>query len=343
MYIDATIECTMSKCETIRGKCPTCFLEQDITIWGSVNTSLNPELKPKVLSQDILRLKCSACNGILMLGYPLLYNDMAKQLMIWLKPGQQDQMPSPPPFMGDYRLRVVRSPNGLVEKILVFDADLDDRVIEVVKLGVCRELISSYGGALEKLHALPFDASGLLFVFRSSTKNDDKLWFLLLLQEQPQLPCLVAVDFAQYSVALARLGKMPEGGVEPGRWHTLDFEWAHRTVSADDVPLKIEMIVSPDLLMAHPVAASLWQKHVELMSKVAGPAERHEHEEIDGHINTVKSPLILVFFLAAAICFVAWVASRAEQVSPSPVWIWASGLGCLLFLGLSIWKSLAAK
>ncbi len=274
----------MSKCETIKGKCPICLLEQDVTLWNSVNTSLNPELKPKVLSQDILRLKCSGCKGILMLGYPLLYHDMGRQLMISFAPAPQERMPSPPPFMGDYQLRVVRSPNHLVEKILLFDAGLDDRAIEIIKLGVCRELISGYGDTLEKLKAVPLNASGLLFVGKTSvsaTSDDkpaDKLLFLLLLQQQPEMPIFVQVDFALHSDASSRLDKMPEARIEQGTWHAFDFDWACRASNTDTTPFKIELIVAPHLFAVLPAAASLWQKHVELFSKAQKHAESDQQD-----------------------------------------------------------------
>lgn len=261
----------MSQCETVKGKCPTCFLEQDITLWNSINTSLNSELKPMLLSQDILRVKCSGCGAILMLGYPLLYHDMEKQLMISFEPGPQEEMPAPPPFMGDYQLRMVHTPNHLVEKILLFDDGLDDRAIELVKLRVCHELISAYGDTLEKLGAIPLDASGLLFVGKNSAKSDDveadTLLFLLLLQQHSEIPIFVQVDFAEYQAASDRLSKIPQASVESGKWYAFDFDWARSTLHTECAPLKIELLVAPHLLMAFPVASSLWQKHVELLSR----------------------------------------------------------------------------
>jgi hypothetical protein len=65
---------------------------------------------------------------------------MDRLLMIWFMPG--DETPPPVPELltevtGDnaetYRFRLVRSPNELKEKIFLSDADLDDRVVELMK------------------------------------------------------------------------------------------------------------------------------------------------------------------------------------------------------------------
>jgi hypothetical protein len=201
--------------------------------------------------------------AILMLGYPMLYHDMEQRLMISFVAGPQAGMPSMPAFVGDYRMRVVRSLNHLVEKILVFDGALDDRAIEVVKVEVCHALIASYGSVLEKFNALPLNASHLLFVGQAA----EKLVFLLLLEEQARMPVFVQVAVASYADAIIRLDKIPEARLESNKWHAVNFEWARRIVKSDGVPLSVELIVAPGLLEALPAAASLWQKHMELVAK----------------------------------------------------------------------------
>jgi F0F1-type ATP synthase assembly protein I len=49
----------------------------------------------------------------------------------------------------------------------------------------------------------------------------------------------------------------------------------------------------------------------------------------------LKRTLIVVFALAAAICFVAWVGARAERVSAA--WVWSWGIGMVIFSAAMVW------
>ena len=204
-----------------------------------------------------------------MYGYPLLYHDMDKRVMIWCAPRPLDQLPSPPLVAG-HRLRVVHSPNHLVEKILAFDAGLDDRAIEILKLGVCRDLSSRYSNALYKLGALPLNAGSIIcagrFIPGNSVNPAEKLLFVLLLQEQPLLPVCIPVGLPEYANAVARIDQMPEAKSDSGTWHSVDYRWACRVVKNEVIPLEIEMIVDP-FLMGCRAAVLFHSNHVQLSSK----------------------------------------------------------------------------
>ena len=66
--------------------CPKCDNSQDFEIWNSINVSLDPRLKERVLNRSVLTFECEKCGykeeGI----YPLLYHDMDKKLMLFLLP-----------------------------------------------------------------------------------------------------------------------------------------------------------------------------------------------------------------------------------------------------------------
>lgn len=64
-------------------KCPKCGKEFEITVYESINTSLNPELREKVLDGSIFNFKCPHCGEVHNLPYPFLYHDMKNQTMIY--------------------------------------------------------------------------------------------------------------------------------------------------------------------------------------------------------------------------------------------------------------------
>jgi hypothetical protein len=139
---------TLSRRTTIPVNCPACGRAHKFGAWQSLNVTLDPQEKPRLLEGTLTRFTCEGCGHNADVVYPLLYHDMEKQLMVWLLPEGGGQDPDQgdksdpeelPPAMrrtlgAGYTFRRVGSHNELREKIYVFDSGLDDRVIEVVKL-----------------------------------------------------------------------------------------------------------------------------------------------------------------------------------------------------------------
>lgn len=120
--------------ETIN--CKGCGWQQSFTIWASLNATLNPEQKQGLIDGSLTRFVCEKCGWSSEVVYSLLFHDMEKQVMTWLIPGEGEPdageiMAGPMPA---YRLRVVRTRNELLEKILIFDNGFDDRPLEYFKL-----------------------------------------------------------------------------------------------------------------------------------------------------------------------------------------------------------------
>lgn len=136
----------MSRKTTIPLNCPACGRAHQFGAWQSINVKLDPQEKPRLLDGSLTRFTCEGCGHTADVVYPLLYHDMDKRLMVWLlpegggeDPGDKSDPDGLPLAMSktlgaDYTFRKVASHNELREKIYVFDAGLDDRVVEVVKL-----------------------------------------------------------------------------------------------------------------------------------------------------------------------------------------------------------------
>jgi hypothetical protein len=130
----------MTKVSTEELVCSECGLKQLFTVYDSVNVSLNPDYKERLINGELTIFTCDACGYQVKMVYPLLYHDMENKLMVYLDPdGQLD-----PNGLGNkqflfdmldesYQYRIVPTREEMVEKILIFDDNLDDRPLELLK------------------------------------------------------------------------------------------------------------------------------------------------------------------------------------------------------------------
>ena len=135
----------MSKSCEVKVTCSKCQKESDFQIWQSINVQLDPEMKVKVLNGEAFLFKCPECGAITQINYMTLYHDMEKQLMIYLVPDDEETIKETAATLSGtrglsagfhleddyakYKLRIVTSLVELQEKIYIFEAGLDDRVI----------------------------------------------------------------------------------------------------------------------------------------------------------------------------------------------------------------------
>jgi len=66
----------MSSFRNVTITCPDCGAEGEYTIWNSVNVTINPELKYKIMYGSIFNWTCPKCGKIFNVPYPFLYHDM---------------------------------------------------------------------------------------------------------------------------------------------------------------------------------------------------------------------------------------------------------------------------
>ncbi|MBR2800975.1 MAG: CpXC domain-containing protein [Erysipelotrichaceae bacterium] len=154
----------MSQSKTIKVTCPFCKKEHEFTVHPSLNVTLDPELKQKVLDRSLFSFTCPDCQKESPVFYPFLYHDMEKSVMIQFcareqvegyKKALQDSCEQAKDLakvdmFKDYRYRIVTDLNDLNEKIYLFDAGLDDHVVELAKLSVRFQLKSQHN--IEKLY-----------------------------------------------------------------------------------------------------------------------------------------------------------------------------------------------
>lgn len=120
-------------------KCPSCNNEQQLNYYQSVNITLQPELRQKVLNQQLNLQICTHCNNEINIITDFLYHDMENKLMIHFKQSEgKNEEDSIDDMLNEmlekgYIYRVVNHYADLVEKIKIFDYKLNDEIVDKIK------------------------------------------------------------------------------------------------------------------------------------------------------------------------------------------------------------------
>ena len=197
----------MSQKHTYSIRCPKCGKEQKIDLYESINVQATPELKTKLMANELNVLTCDDCKLSFRVDKPLLYNDPAHHVMIYLIPMDEQVFDEGEREFADSLQRLtgllpegidtpdvclVFSRSELVERIFLFDAGLDERIIEYIKYMI-------YTNNLEKLNP---KEKNLLFDAEDST--DEKLCFVVQDAPSRRLESLLHYDRKTYD-ALAEM------------------------------------------------------------------------------------------------------------------------------------------
>ena len=136
--------------------CPKCGKESEFTVWQSINTTLDPEMKNAVRDRSAFRFKCAHCGHTANVDYPFLYHQMEDQIMVHYAASDEDAQEIYKLYTGGvddkmdmlkdlikdkYLRRIVRSQNQLLEKLAIFDAGMDDRLVEICKVFMMAEFM----------------------------------------------------------------------------------------------------------------------------------------------------------------------------------------------------------
>jgi hypothetical protein len=116
--------------------CPGCGALGPVTLPSFVDVGADPSQKELLTSGKLLAFTCPHCSRVTRIAHPLLYVDPARGLAVQLLPeGDFDGAAALTKLAAVTirETRLVRDGNALIEKVRVFEAGLDDRVIEVQK------------------------------------------------------------------------------------------------------------------------------------------------------------------------------------------------------------------
>ena len=219
----------MSKMGFATISCPQCGHESEARVYESINVTLDPEEKEAALSGTLSMFKCPECGLEAALNAPLLYHDMEQKLMIHVAPSDEDVEEAYSAIQAlfgnelastlvenDYTFRIVRTTNELKEKVMAFENGLDDRALEVCKLIIVSQLLSS-GQELPDYEEL---------LCAGESEEDGGITFVFVGEEGG------GVTFPKDSYAIiaddVAMRDMPADE------YVIDFEWARHFMIPDD-------------------------------------------------------------------------------------------------------------
>ena len=181
----------MSRTKEMKYTCPYCGREFDITVYESVNSEQDPDLRDACLSGDLFRHSCPHCHTDFMVQHPLVYSDPKNKFVIWLSAntGEESIMKAAagPLLKQGYKLRRCATIREFTEKIQIFEDGVSDIAVELAKYDSFIEFIDNRRGN-------PADVTSVEYqrvndgVMKINVRTDDKgLSFLIpmdLLEEE---------------------------------------------------------------------------------------------------------------------------------------------------------------
>ncbi len=150
----------MSQSRMIRYTCPYCGKTFETEIYDSVAADTDEDLRDRCVSGDLFRISCPKCKREFMIQYPLVYVDRRHRFVIWLKeeePGAETVKALAGPLApAGFRLRRVTTLQEFVEKIQIFEDEVDDRLVELAKYDSLIEFIDNRKGTAEDVTSIDY-------------------------------------------------------------------------------------------------------------------------------------------------------------------------------------------
>lgn len=125
--------------------CPGCNKELIIDTYPVINLQENHEMINDVFSLELFKIECPKCKKVTIVQYDTVIVDMYKKYMVYLCHNNKmldkqqfksfiEKIPEFAKCSKDLKnTRVVNSVNQLLEKLLIYDYDLNDKIIETLK------------------------------------------------------------------------------------------------------------------------------------------------------------------------------------------------------------------
>lgn len=143
-------------------------------MWTDINAKNDKVQKKRLLSGHLSQYICPHCHSTHFVDHPMLYHSPDHELMVQCVMMDHDERLALDTFqaiqdgtfgqkyeLGEtYQYRVVRSLTQLREKALIFEHDLDDKVIELMKLQILTQLQNADPDILIEETQIDFPSSG---------------------------------------------------------------------------------------------------------------------------------------------------------------------------------------
>lgn len=186
--------------------CPKCGAAVRTQMWPGVCAQDNPELRAGVLEETFFDWTCPECGYAAQFVYPCLYHDRELAFMVYVAPNGSGREFQPVdvgekfPQLADVKKRVVASPAELKEKILIFEAGLDDYAVELVKYALAGVLEEKCG------------KKSVRGYFSFADEENNRIGFVFFPEgESGPVTRKTSMDAYRKSLEIARERRRPEG------------------------------------------------------------------------------------------------------------------------------------
>ncbi len=155
----------MSTWEQVRIACPRCGTPFEVQVASGLHITRLPHVRERVLRGELHRFVCPSCDRRIEVRQPVLYTDFER--MHWIEVRPADELPRWPELAAAcaslaesalmhgapmicavasrFRVRLVFGYDELREKLLLWDAGIDDVAVELLKLRALRADLTLQG------------------------------------------------------------------------------------------------------------------------------------------------------------------------------------------------------
>lgn len=166
----------MSQKRAYRISCPSCKQEMNVDLYESINVQAEPDLKQKLMANQLNGVTCAGCSFSFRVDKNLLYNDPGRRLLVFWVPVAEDRedegearfgellremSAALPDDLGAPEVHLAFTRTELVERIFLVEAGLNPRIVEYIKY----QIYTRNGGRLDPARKI------LLFDAQDSTES----------------------------------------------------------------------------------------------------------------------------------------------------------------------------
>ena len=213
--------------------CNNCNTVMEYDVYDSINATLQPKLKEKIVNDELFVLTCPECGKKFYLSYGFLYNDIDCGHMIHYSCSEDitNELQQFKDIVGNfkkeisahfnslsYKFRFVNDFHKLKEKIRIFDKNLDDRIIELYKYEF---IVNGYDKDLSQLDDIVF------------VNVDGSSEFVFVLFEKDVIENVRAISFDE--MEYTRLEKEYEDYLSTYDDVEIDLVWAQNVYNSVNI------------------------------------------------------------------------------------------------------------
>lgn len=184
--------------------CPHCANEQEVVVWDLIDVRTDPDLKERLLKKLTQSFDCHNCGESVIMAEPFLYRDTERRLLYYYAPQWAEKLEQDPlglerddeiraalrriaePLLAEdgqdaqlsraeWKLRICGTYNNIIEKILADDRDMDDRLIELIKIALQTRYLEEENMRFEEIYFLDAGEAHILFQVLESTRGWQQL------------------------------------------------------------------------------------------------------------------------------------------------------------------------